>query len=116
MIILLIVINNIIIMENIDLHTFTMVYDCMNAIKLANCENTVKGFDDSNGFMFGGEHIGNQISKYMTYNGHSGCSYAITMRNCQYYLNNPDIWNSVLTNYRSEITNMKNYTPTTCWN
>ena len=94
MIILLIVINNIIIMENIDLHTFTMVYDCMNAIKLAECEEWVKNFDDPNtGFMFCNSPNIEKINNKLNYGGHSGCSYACTMRNCQYFLTHMDEWN-----------------------
>jgi len=74
-------------------HTFNMVLDGMNAIRLAECEEWVKNFDDSyTGFMFCSHDNMNKINKNIKYDGHSGSSYAGTMRNCQYYLDHMDEW------------------------
>ena len=74
-------------------HTFEMVLDGMNAIKLAECEEWVKNFDDPNtGFMFCNSPNIEKINNKINYSGHSGCSYACTMRNCQYFLVHMNEW------------------------
>ena len=74
-------------------HIFEMVLDGMNAIKLAECEEWVKNFDDPNtGFMFCNSPNIEKINNKLNYGGHSGCSYAYTMRYCQYFLAHMDEW------------------------
>lgn len=73
-------------------HTFEMVLEGMNAIRLAECEEWVKDFDDPNtGFMFCSHHNIEKINNNIK-TSHSGGSYASTMRNCQYFLSNMDKW------------------------
>jgi len=79
---------------------YEMIIDLMNAIKIAECESWVKNFDDNkNGFMFSSHPNVTKICEHMKYNGHSGCSFASTMRNCQYYISNPEEWIVELNNY-----------------
>lgn len=87
-------------------HNFEMILDVMNAIRIAECEEWVKNFDDPNtGFMFCShpnmEKINNNIKT-----SHSGASYACTMRNCQYFLSHMDEWeleSKCHTNQPSEV-------------
>ena len=70
-----------------------MILDGMNAIRIAECEEWVKNFDDPNtGFMFCNSPNIEKINNKLNYGGHSGCSYACTMRNCQYFLAHMDEW------------------------
>jgi hypothetical protein len=80
-------------------HDYEMITDLMNAIKIAECESWVKNFDEKNGFMFSSHPNVNIICEHMKYSGHSGCSFSSTMRNCQYYINNPEEWIMELNNY-----------------
>jgi len=74
-------------------HDYIMVKDALNAIKIAECEDFVKNFDNNDtGFMFSEHPLTNKIYQNIKYEGHSGCSMACTMRNAQYYLNNMDKW------------------------
>ena len=72
-------------------HDYIMVKDALNAIKIAECEDFVKNFDNNDtGFMFSEHPLTDKIYQNIKYEGHSGCSMACTMRNAQYYLNNMD--------------------------
>ena len=74
-------------------HMFEMVLDGMNAIRISECEEWVKNFDDPNtGFTFCSHPNIEKINNNINYGGHSGCSYACTMRNCQYFLAHMDEW------------------------
>ena len=74
-------------------HRFEMVLDGMNAIRIAECEEWVKNFDDPNtGFMCCSHPNIEKINNNIKYTGHSGCSYVCTMRNCQYFLSHMDEW------------------------
>ncbi len=74
-------------------HDYIMVKDALNAIKMAECEDFVKNFDNNDtGFMFSEHPLTDKIYQNIKYEGHSGCSMACTMRNAQYYLNNMDKW------------------------
>lgn len=74
-------------------HDYIMVKDALNAIKIAECEDFVKNFDNNDtGFMFSEHPLIDKIYQNIKYEGHSGCSMACTMRNAQYYLNNMDKW------------------------
>jgi len=77
-------------------HDYIMVKDALNAIKIAECEDFVKNFDNNDtGFMFSEHPLTNKIYQNIKYEGHSGCSMACTMRNAQYYLNNMDKWANI---------------------
>ena len=81
-------------------HHYEMITDLMNAIKIAECESWVKNFDDEkNGFMFSRHPNMKKICEHMKYDGHSGASFGFTMRQCQYYINNPKEWIMELNNY-----------------
>ena len=74
-------------------HDYIMVKDALNAIKMAECEDFVKNFNNNDtGFMFSQHPLTDKIYQNIKYEGHSGCSMACTMRNAQYYLNNMDKW------------------------
>jgi hypothetical protein len=85
----------------LDKHDYEMITDLMNAIKITKCESWVKNFDDKNyGFMFSfSEPNVVNIYKHMKYDGHSGSSFASTMRYCQYYISNSEEWIMELDNY-----------------
>ena len=77
-------------------HDYIMVKDALNAIKIAECEDFVKNFDNNDtGFMFSEHPLTDKIYQNIKYEGHSGCSIACTMRNAQYYLNNMDKWSKM---------------------
>ena len=80
-------------------HDYEMITYLMNAIKISECESWVKNFDEKSGFMFSSHPNVNIIFENMKYNGHSGCSFASTMRYCQYYINNHEEWIMELDNY-----------------
>ena len=84
----------------LDKHNYEMVIDLMNAIKLAECESWVKNFDgEETGFMFSSHPNVNNIYKHMKYDGHSGSSFASTMRYCQYFISNSEEWIMELDNH-----------------
>ena len=75
-------------------HMFEMVLDGMNAIRISECEEWVKNFDDPNtGFMFCSHPNIEKINNNINYGGHSGASYACTMRQCHYFIAHMDEWN-----------------------
>ena len=67
-----------------------MVCDAMNAILLSECTEFIKTYSDP--FAFSTRAEITKITDNMQYTGHSGCSFALTLRMCQYYFNNPDLW------------------------
>ena len=92
--------DNIIYDIMLNKNQYEMITDLMNAIKIAECESWVKNFDDNkNGFMFSTHRNLQKITELMKYNGHSGGSFAFTMRQCQYYISNPEEWIVELNNY-----------------
>lgn len=77
-------------------HDYIMIKDALNAIKISECEDFVKKFDNNHsGFMFSEHPLTYKIYQNIKYEGHSGCSMACTMRNAQYYLNNEDKWANI---------------------
>jgi hypothetical protein len=83
-------------------HDYIMVKDALNAIKIAECEDFVKNFDNNHtGFMFSEHPSSDKIYQNIKYAGHSGCSMACTMRNAQYYLNNMDEWANIESNFEN---------------
>lgn len=59
----------------------------------------IKDFDNDNGFMFSGNTEIYKIGKILDFQGHSGCSFALTLRQIQDIINNNpemvpfDAWN-----------------------
>lgn len=66
------------------------VRNMMNVIHELNLESFVRDFDNKNGFMWTDDNRINKIGNLVLSDGHSGCSFACCLRNCQYYLNNPN--------------------------
>ena len=81
-----------IVINRLSDNDFLMVSDCMNAVVAAECEDWMKGFDEDSGFMWSNHENINKIGDKMQYQGHSGASFACTMRLCQRFLNNPNEW------------------------
>jgi hypothetical protein len=71
------------IMKDLDEHTKNMVINALNAIKKYNLEEFVRDFNGENGFAFSNDKRINKIGNELLEDGHSGCSFAITMRFCQ---------------------------------
>lgn len=68
-------------------HEFEMVQDGMNAIISSGCADWVRTFHNQDtGFLFSTHPNMMKINALLTYDGHSGSSYAYTLRKCQYYL------------------------------
>ena len=63
------------------------VRNMMNVIHELNLESFVRDFDNKNGFMRTDDNRINKIGNLVLSDGHSGCSFACCLRNCQYYLN-----------------------------
>ena len=78
------------IMKDWDEHTKNMVINALNAIKKYNLEEFVRDFYGENGFMFSNDERINKIGNELLDDGHSGCSFACTMRNCQHILKKQD--------------------------
>ena len=73
--------------------TWLNVNNAMNAINKLELHDFIKNFDNpSTGFSLCTDPRIYQIYGELTMDGHSGSSFAITMRNCQYYLNHPNKW------------------------
>ena len=52
----------------------------------------IKHFNSDNGFMFSNNSEINEIGNKLSFQGHSGCSFALTLRKIQHMLNNhPEI-------------------------
>ena len=78
-------------LESLDEHTSSMVKNMMSSIfKLGKTYvEFVRDFDSKKGFMFSGGKMEDIMNNDLVMkDGHSGCSAAITMRNCQYMLGN----------------------------
>ena len=77
-------------LESLDQSTRSMVKNMMKSIfdLGENYVEFVRDFNGKNGFLFsGGKKMDNIMNNEMVIrDGHSGCSAAITMRNCQYML------------------------------
>jgi hypothetical protein len=79
-------------LESLDQHTSSMVTNMMTSIFALgkNYIEFVRDFDSESGFVFSGDKKVTDImnTELVMNDGHSGCSAAITMRNCQYMLGN----------------------------
>jgi hypothetical protein len=77
-------------LENLDDNTQSMLKNMMSTILSFGKTyiDYVRDFDGEKGFMFSGGSKMNDLmnSEKVMSDGHSGCSAAITMRNCQYML------------------------------
>jgi hypothetical protein len=89
-------------------HEYEMISDGMNAIEISNCENWVNGFEGDSGFMFSSHPNLTLITNNMQYGGHSGCSFAMTMRRCQYFLSNTEEWNDIKQQFNDNNINVQN--------
>ncbi len=74
------------IMEDCDAKNKNMVNNAIKAIKKYNLEKYIRTFNENNGFMFSSDKRIIKIGCEVIDDGHSGCSFACTMRNCQYIL------------------------------
>ena len=91
-------------MTNYNQQDYIMISDAMNAIKYAECEDFVKNFHDPfGGFSTCRDPRINEISKHIGFTGHSGCSFALTLRNCQYLLQNPSVWTNLKNKYSNRV-------------
>ena len=81
-----------------DEETYFTVKDCMNAIKKLEAEEFIKNFptDGSVNFMTALDPIIFEIYGILEFDGHSGSSYACTLRECQYFLTYPNQWQTEL--------------------
>jgi hypothetical protein len=85
--------------------TWLMVNNAMNTINKLELHDFIKNFDNpSTGFSLCTDPRIYQIYGELTMDGHSGSSFALTMRNCQYYLNNPNKWIEVQQQYNTTAT------------
>lgn len=79
-------------LESLDQSTRSMVKHMMKSIidLGENYVDFVRDFNGENGFLFsGGKKMDNIMNNEIVIrDGHSGCTAAITMRNCQYMLGN----------------------------
>ena len=78
-------------------YIYQMISSAMDVIKELKCEELVKNYDADGGFMFSQDP---EIKSLMLqindkYGGHSGASFAHTMRSCQYLLFNLSEWDDI---------------------
>ena len=91
-------------MSNYNKQDYIMISDAMNAIQYAECEDFVKNFNDPfGGFSTCRDPRINEISKHIGFTGHSGCSFASTLRNCQHLLQNPSVWTDLKNKYSNRV-------------
>ena len=84
---------------NLDKEEFYMIADAMTAIRIAECTDFVRNFNDIKGFLLSDDERMSKITKHINYEGHSGASMACAFRRCQYYLQNPSAWESYQQQY-----------------
>ena len=78
---------------NMDKYEFEMIQDAMNAIKCNEAEDYIINFQGHFARSDAPEVM--NIGKSITYTGHSGASFALTLRSCQYYLIHPEEWRQI---------------------
>ena len=66
------------------------VQNMMKSIHKLGLVNYVKHFDDENGFMWTSDSRTYDIGNDVLSDGHSGASFACCLRECQYFLKNPN--------------------------
>lgn len=68
-----------------------LIYNALIAINELQCVDLIKQFDDnSNGFMWSTNETVYKLGKALVNDGHSGASFACTMRHAQNLLNTYD--------------------------
>ena len=86
-----------------DKATFYAVKDCMNSIQKVNAEDFVRDFPtEGASFSQSLDPIVFNIYTNLAFDCHSGASYACTLRECQYFLLNPNEWETVQEYWRSK--------------
>lgn len=65
------------------------VINMINAIRSLGLEAFVRDFNDERGFMWASDQRVYDIGNAVLNDGHSGCSFACTLRECQHLFNNP---------------------------
>ena len=65
------------------------VINMINAIRSLGLEAFVRDFNDERGFMWASDQRVYDIGNAVLNDGHSGCSLACTLRECQYLFNHP---------------------------
>ena len=78
---------------NMDKYEFEMIQDAMNAIKCNEAEDYIINFQGH--FLISESPEMKKIINAITYTGHSGASFALTLRSCQYYLSHPEEWTQI---------------------
>jgi hypothetical protein len=63
----------------------SMVAEAIMKIKLLDLESFVRNFNNSEGFMWSNDSRITTIGNALDFQGHSGASFAITLRKCQHY-------------------------------
>ena len=69
--------------------TNKQVINMINAIRSLDLVNFVRDFNDERGFMWASDQRVYDIGNAVLNDYHSGCSFACTLRECQYLFNNP---------------------------
>lgn len=67
------------------------VQNMMAAIYKLNLVEFIKDYDQDGGFMFSSDNRVSLLGNEVACDGHSGASFAYTLRRCQYFLNNPEV-------------------------
>tara|TARA_Y100000591_G_C21812931_1_gene688980 strand:- start:686 stop:1123 length:438 start_codon:yes stop_codon:yes gene_type:complete len=70
-----------------DEHSEKQIQNALTAIKQLELEKFVKNFDGDNGFMWSSDARVKQIGNKLESDGHSGASFALTLRECARRLN-----------------------------
>mgnify|MGYP004097583919 CR=1 FL=1 len=71
-----------------DSHLEKLTQNAMTVIKELHLEDFIKNFDDKEtGFMWSSDPRVHQIGEKLESDGHSGASFAFTLRECQHRLN-----------------------------
>jgi len=66
------------------------VQNMMNSIRNLGLADFVKNFDDDDGFIWSCDPRVDHIGQAVCDDGHSGASFACCLRDCQYFLKNPN--------------------------
>lgn len=79
----------------------TQVINMINAIRSLKLVEYVRDFDDKQGFMWTRDQHVVDIGNAVLSDGHSGCSFACTLRECQYLFRNPTELDTFYNNNKS---------------
>ena len=71
-------------------HYEKQVQNALTVIKELQLEEFVKNFDGNNGFMWSSDKRVQDIGDRLKDDGHSGASFALTLRKCQHILRQPN--------------------------